>query len=776
MFTNQMRMTGFSGIDVADMVQQMMRAESMRLNRLTQQRQIFQWQQESLRGVTTSLNTFRNNWTDISRQLTAPTGIRNPDNFRGVSAQLNGGTTNTANGITVNTTANAQAGTHSFRVTQVAQSDLFRSGNMNTGAVSSGFDLGANNFAVVDGNSVLQNITFNVSVNGISRPITFDASDFVSSATIFAAEGAHITMRDTIEDARTTLADTMWNEVGRTAWETANPFTPPDGFGPGDTEYEDARTAWEGTRDGAARNAFISGFSIPSQAPSNASATVTAAIEAANTAVADARSAFANSTQLAALNTALTNASRQDHTVSGNMAYVINQELESVFGTNPDGTARVTASVTGNNLVIAASSGNTVSMSGNAERLGFPSGSASLNLNSNLSDFGITTETSFSIGSRNITVDGNTTVQQLMNMINENGSGARISFAASTGQFTLEGTNTGELSAINFGVGAAGVMNQVFGIDVANAERNAQNSVFELTTNGITTTMSRETNSFSDTDLGLNITWNASAAEATSATEITLAADTANTRQLVLDFVNQYNDLIRSLQDLSETARPRQTGGRGFFMPLTDEQRRGMSESEIRMWEDQARTGILHRDDTIRSIINDLRNVMMQNVTLEDGTTFNLTQMGIRLSPNWADGAVLVVDYEALDGALANNIDGVAALFTGHGAQQILNPDGSVNHNNNLSARIDSTIRRFAPEFGSDGILIQRAGRAGNNADTQSHLAQRIAEQDRRIEQTTRWLERREAQLFAQFSRMEQAMMQAQQQMTFWDQIMFGVN
>jgi len=780
-------MTGFSGIDVADMVQQMMRAESMRLNRLTQQRQIFSWQQESLRSVTTNLNTFRNNWTDVSRQLTATTGIRNPDNFRGVTAQLNGGTTNTANGITVNTTANASAGNHSFRVTQVAQSDLFRSGNMNTGAIAGDFALSADNFASVNGASELQDLTFSVSVNGVSRAITISANElrnFAGDAVVNAAQTAHQTMSTAINTARENLANFAWNETGETAWRNANA----QNSGETDAEYQ--------TRVDTARTQFVNGFQIPLTAPAGASATFTQEISDANAAVTAARDTFNSSTgALAALNDALTTAASAGganaHTNPATMAGMINDRLGVAFGTNPDGTTqRAEARIIDGSLVIRATAGNTANMLGNAEQLGFNPGSASLDLgNTYVEDLGLTAGTNFQIGTHTITIRENMSIQDLMNEVNQSGTGARISFASSTGQFTLEGTQTGEMSALSFTDGtanAATVMNSVFGINI-NATfdasdtsgvgrlREAQNSVFEITTNGITSTMSRETNSFNDADLGLNITWNASAANATQATEINLAADTGNTRQLIMDFVNQYNDLISSLQDLSETARPRQQGGRGFFMPLTDEQRRGMSESEIRMWEEQARTGILHRDDTIRNLINDLRNSLSSGIRLEDGTSISLANIGIGLSPNWADGAILIVNEAELDAALANNIDGVAALFTGHGAAATnANGDPIPLNERSIASRLDDTIRRYSPEFGTDGILVQRAGRAGNNADTQSQLAQRIAEQDRRIENTMRWLERRETQLFAQFSRMEQAMMQAQQQMTFWDQIMFG--
>ncbi|MCL2168665.1 MAG: flagellar filament capping protein FliD, partial [Defluviitaleaceae bacterium] len=148
---------------------------------------------------------------------------------------------------------------------------------------------------------------------------------------------------------------------------------------------------------------------------------------------------------------------------------------------------------------------------------------------------------------------------------------------------------------------------------------------------------------------------------------------------------------------------------------------------------------------------------------------------------NPAAGGMLVIDPTQFDAALENNIEGITALFTGQGAS------GMATHSQNgaprigdspggdlilgLGARLDHVLNRHAGHGGL-GALAARAGVEGRETD--NTLGRQIQDQDRRIDNMMRWLERRENQLFAQFSRMELAMMQGQQQMMFWDQIMWG--
>ncbi|MCL2752612.1 MAG: hypothetical protein FWE44_00505, partial [Defluviitaleaceae bacterium] len=417
MFTNQMRMTGFSGIDVADMVSQMMRAESARLNRLTGQRQIFAWQQEQMRSISTNLTNFRRDWTDITL-MNSDRGIANPNNFVSASATLSGGS---GNGINVTPVSGARNGVHTLEVNRIATADVFRStSNVNTGAVSQGLDFDR----LLNDDGEFRNFSFSVNVNGTARTISFTAAEMES----FVGAGG-----DPVAD-----------------------------------------------------------FDLD---------------------------AFADA---------------------------IDAQLATAFPVG--GGQRVSASVNGDGrLVIEAAQGNNVTLGGNITMLGIQAGNVGLNTQMSLGQFlglGAGETTTITLGQANRANDAyrsfgaDDTIQDVMNWINGSNIDARISFSQSTGLFTMEGTRTGEGNAITFSSSGdadffarAGFVDIPAVVDgdgvvtspaISTQITEAGNAEFLL--NG--TLMSRETNNFTESDLGLNIQLT-SAAETAGEVTITVAADTS---------------------------------------------------------------------------------------------------------------------------------------------------------------------------------------------------------------------------------------------------------
>ena len=121
MFTNQMRFTGFSGMDIQGMVVQMMRAESVRLDRLHQRRSRLQWQQEALQGVTTNLRAFQSRHLDFVNPTYNLRSFTTFSTFNGL-AQING-VTNAS--VTTTGSVNAVPGTYHMTVLNHARADAF---------------------------------------------------------------------------------------------------------------------------------------------------------------------------------------------------------------------------------------------------------------------------------------------------------------------------------------------------------------------------------------------------------------------------------------------------------------------------------------------------------------------------------------------------------------------------------------------------------------------------------------------------------------------------
>lgn len=242
---------------------------------------------------------------------------------------------------------------------------------------------------------------------------------------------------------------------------------------------------------------------------------------------------------------------------------------------------------------------------------------------------------------------------------------------------------------------------------------------------------------------------------------------------MVKDFVESYNNLIRQLHSMHSTARPTQQGSRrNFFEPLTDEQRNAMSDREIERWEEQARIGLLHRDPLIRNLQVDLRRVMFDPIELGDGKRIALFNIGITTTNRDGERAdfmagVLQIDEVRLREAILNDPSDVQALFS-------RNPHEAGETSRTARERVDSfpnigvawRLRHVIENavIDPDGPFRQRAGAVGWD-DGQNLVGRQIRDYDARIERMQQFLIRRENHFFQMFARMEQAMAESHSQM-----------
>ncbi len=120
-YTNTMRFTGLSGIDTESMVQQLMKAEGMKVNRLKATRQITQWKQDAYRNHADSLAKFQNTFFSFSNPAT---NIRSEGNYgsRSTTVKQNG---KESNAVTVSSTSAAPGSRYTIDVKQIAMADSY---------------------------------------------------------------------------------------------------------------------------------------------------------------------------------------------------------------------------------------------------------------------------------------------------------------------------------------------------------------------------------------------------------------------------------------------------------------------------------------------------------------------------------------------------------------------------------------------------------------------------------------------------------------------------
>ncbi|TWT04483.1 flagellar cap protein [Planococcus sp. CPCC 101016] len=219
---------------------------------------------------------------------------------------------------------------------------------------------------------------------------------------------------------------------------------------------------------------------------------------------------------------------------------------------------------------------------------------------------------------------------------------------------------------------------------------------------------------------------------------------------MIKEFVDKYNETIETLQkQLVEKRYP-------DFQPLSDEQKKDMTEKEIELWEDKARSGLLRNDPVLKSAMQDLRRAFMDKVSsVADGNLNLLSQIGINTGA-YTEGGKLFIDEAKLSEALKNKPDEVMALFTTRDAS-----------GNGVGARVYDTLNNIVKN------LSTKAGSSSSSVDN-STLSKKIRQMNDEISRWQDRLLRVEDRYWKQFTAMEKALSQMNSQSAWMQQNMFG--
>ena len=391
------------------------------------------------------------------------------------------------------------------------------------------------------------------------------------------------------------------------------------------------------------------------------------------------------------------------------------------------------------------------------------------------SQLGIEKELTFTLGNGTETIEikvtGDMTMDELVQQMNQI-DGVTASYDATLDRFFLQTTETGaDQQVIIAGEGAEEIL-QALNLNMGQPHETTgqfvgrgQNALIDFNgAKGI---------EFSSNQFNIQgIDFSLHSASVGEIITVTVETDVDSVFDKVMAFVNEYNAMILEINQLLTAPVNRD------FPPLTDDQRAAMTEREIEVWEEKAKSGILRNDSTVNSVQQQLRSAMMQNVTLVDGTVLNLHSIGIQgvSLPTSQTSGTLQVNEEQLRAAIAENPEGVLQLFFA-----VPNDPSLQTSDRNLSAsqiqekRAQSGIFNRLTDIVSNGIsqIISRAG-DGDNATafrqvnafvmtdfvtrgSRSLLDDQIKEFNRQITTLNNRLSQVEARYWRQFTAMEAA-------------------
>ncbi|WP_313533063.1 flagellar filament capping protein FliD [Exiguobacterium sp.] len=325
-----------------------------------------------------------------------------------------------------------------------------------------------------------------------------------------------------------------------------------------------------------------------------------------------------------------------------------------------------------------------------------------------------------------------------------------------TGKLVLTKTSTGNLnpngadiSIIDASTSAVKVdsMTDTFGREGQNAKYTIGGQQLEQTTNTFTQN-------------GLTITLNNTSKTATT---INTILDTQKNFDSIKNFVDKYNDVIDKMNKKVREEKYRD------YQPLTDAQRKELSEDEVKKWEEKAMSGVLKNDSYLQDGLNQFRSVISSKIdtgySYTSGTdTIQLqymSQIGITSTSDFRDGGKLKIDETKLKKMLEEQPEGVYKLFTADAPEPTKDAQGNTIPNPNGRDGFVRQIQGFATTLRDK--ISGVAGRDGAVATTY-RLGKSLADLDKSMLSWEDKLKRKEDSYYRRFAAMEQAMNQANSQ------------
>ena len=396
-------------------------------------------------------------------------------------------------------------------------------------------------------------------------------------------------------------------------------------------------------------------------------------------------------------------------------------------------------------------------------------------------------------GSKKIVISGTDTISSMLNKINNSDAGVNMTYDAVGDRFVF--TSIGEGSANNF-VGdtyfvsqddagnhvlndtgiffrALGVIKQdmvtdIDGKDKMEFEDHQEAQNLRAVING--QEVVKFSNSFQMDGMTYTFheTFNSSGIDSEgkiivddTSEEIKIQVN-KNTDEIISNiknFVEEYNKIVDHINTLMYQKKDRD------YPPLTEDQKKGMKEEEIKAWEDKAKSGLLNGDMELRKLLDQMRMAVYQDV---EGAGISMAEIGITTSPNYMDGGRLVINEEKLNSALEGKYDSVIKLFTK--SSEI--PYGSGNQSqrykeNGLSNRLDDILKdavRTSTVDGKKGYLVEKAGLLNDATSVTNQITKQIEQYDKRVSVLLERWKVQEKALYQKFAAMETMMMKLQTQ------------
>lgn len=238
---------------------------------------------------------------------------------------------------------------------------------------------------------------------------------------------------------------------------------------------------------------------------------------------------------------------------------------------------------------------------------------------------------------------------------------------------------------------------------------------------------------------------------ATGPVTTSVSTDVDGIYNQIKEFVNKYNELVDSLNEKLKEEKYRD------YTPLTSEQKEAMSDKEIELWEEKAKSGLLKNDTSISTGTNQMRTDFYSQVSA-DGKTYQLTEFGITTSGAYQMRGHLEINEDKLKAKIQEDPQSVAALFTSGSNSSAYSDKGIMKR---IGDTLKSTVKSIEAKAGNSTMGTNDYS-IGKNLNTISTDITKM--QDR--------LTTIENRYYSKFSAMDSAIQKMNEQSSYLSQLL----
>lgn len=255
-------------------------------------------------------------------------------------------------------------------------------------------------------------------------------------------------------------------------------------------------------------------------------------------------------------------------------------------------------------------------------------------------------------------------------------------------------------------------------------------------------TMTQSTNKFTVANVTYNLL-------GTGTSTVSIANDIDKIISSVKTFIDDYNTLLSAVNTkVSETYD-------SDYQPLSDDQKKAMSDDDISAWTTKAKTGLLHNDSILKPMAEAMRSAFSSSVSGLTGKYKSAASIGIATGVDWTENGKLYVDEDTLRSALEEDPDVVYKIF---------GTTGTNTNENGIAVRLSNILKDASSK------IVDQAGASTATTltnDTTSVLGKQNKDLTTNMTALNKKLIAQENQYYSQFNAMEEALSKLSQQTSY---------